>query len=160
MHTASGLLHAPFRLPSLDYQSLLALTQELTRSYADVRQMFRRMAFNVFTYNRDDHARNLAFLMEADGTWQLAPAYDLMYSAGVNGRQTTSVGRVDDYPTRANLRAVGRRASLELAHIAADLAQVQDALAAFPAVAKALGCGRTVINTLTSRFDEVARRAG
>jgi hypothetical protein len=37
---------------------------------------------------------------------------------------------------------------------------VQDAIAAFPAVAKVLGCGRTVINTLTSRFDEVARRAG
>ena len=160
MHTASGLLHAPFRLPSLDYESLLALTQELTRSYADVRQMFRRMAFNVFTYNRDDHARNFAFLMEADGTWQLAPAYDLMYSAGVNGRHTTSVGGVDDYPTRANLRAVGRNASLEVAHIAADLAQVQDAVAGVPAVAKALGCGRTVIKTLTSRFDEVARRAG
>jgi serine/threonine-protein kinase HipA len=159
MHTAGGLLHASFREPSLDYEGLLALTWQLTGSYAEVRQMFRRMAFNVFMYNRDDHAKNFAFLMEADGLWSLAPAYDLMYSTGMGGRHTTSIGGVDDWPTLAQLSAVGRQASLETAHIAADLDKVRSAVADVTTVLRDLGCARDTIALLTSRFDEVERRA-
>jgi serine/threonine-protein kinase HipA len=159
MHTAGGLLHASFREPSLDYEGLLALTWQLTGSYAEVRQMFRRMAFNVFLYNRDDHAKNFAFLMEADGTWSLAPAYDLMYSTGMGGRHTTSIGGVDDWPTLAMLRAVGRAASLETAHIVADLEQVRTAVDDAAMALRDLGCAHDTITFLVARFDEVARRA-
>lgn len=103
--------------------------------------MFRRMAYNVFMYNRDDHAKNFAFLMEADGSWSLAPAYDLMYSTGMGGRHTTAIGGVHDWPTRATLRAVGRRASLEAAHIAADLDQVRTAAADAATVLREFSCG-------------------
>jgi serine/threonine-protein kinase HipA len=159
MHTAGGLLHASFREPSLDYEGLLALTYQLTGSYAEVRQLFRRMAFNVFTYNRDDHAKNFAFLMEADGSWSLAPAYDLTYSVGMGGRHTTSIGGVDEWPTLALLRDVGRAASLEAAHIAADLDQVRTAVADAPSVLRDLGCSPNTTAFLVSRFDEVVRRA-
>lgn len=159
MHTAGGLLHASFREPSLDYETLLALTWRLTGSYAAVRQMFRRMLFNVFTYNRDDHAKNFAFLMDADGSWSLAPAYDLMYSPGMGGRHTTSIGGVDDWPTITTLRAVGRGASLETAHITADLDQVRTAVAEATAVLQDLGCAPDTITLLMTRFNEVARRA-
>ncbi len=159
MHTAGGLLHASFREPSLDYEGLLALTWQLTGSYAEVRQTFRRMAFNVFMYNRDDHAKNFAFLMEADGSWSLAPAYDLMYSTGMNGRHTTAISGVDDWPTLAQLSAVGRQASLETAHVAADLDKVRSAVADVTTVLRDLGCARDTIALLTSRFDEVERRA-
>jgi serine/threonine-protein kinase HipA len=159
MHTAGGLLHASFREPSLDYEELLALTWQLTGSYAEVRQMFRRMAFNVFMYNRDDHAKNFAFLMEADGSWSLAPAYDLMYSTGMGGCHTTAIGGVDDWPTLAQLSTVGRQASLETAHVAADLDKVRRAVADVTTVLRDLGCARDTIALLTSRFDEVERRA-
>jgi serine/threonine-protein kinase HipA len=121
--------------------------------------MFRRMAFNVFAYNRDDHAKNFAFLMEADGSWSLAPAYDLLYSAGMGGRHTTAIGGVDDWPTLALLRAVGRKASLETAHITADLDQVRTAVADATTVLRDLGCARHTVTFLIARFDEVARRA-
>ena len=39
--------------------------------------MFRRMAFNVYSDETDDHSKNFSFLMKEDGPWQLAPAYDL-----------------------------------------------------------------------------------
>ena len=39
--------------------------------------MFRRAVFNVVAGNDGDHGRNHAFLMDADGGWDLAPAYDL-----------------------------------------------------------------------------------
>lgn len=42
----------------------------------DLRQLFRRVAFNVLTGDRDDHLRNHGFLRGAAG-WRLAPAFDV-----------------------------------------------------------------------------------
>lgn len=74
--TASGLLNEPIRPPKMDYHSLLQLTGYLTQSPVEVEQQFRRMVFNVYARNRDDHARNFSFICR-DGKWTLAPAYDL-----------------------------------------------------------------------------------
>ena len=52
------------------------LTGFLTQSPSEVEQQFRRMAFNVYAHNYDDHARNFSFICR-DGRWTLAPAYDL-----------------------------------------------------------------------------------
>jgi serine/threonine-protein kinase HipA len=43
---------------------------------ADLEQLFRRVAFNVATGNRDDHLRNHGFILTPDG-WRLAPAFDV-----------------------------------------------------------------------------------
>jgi serine/threonine-protein kinase HipA len=43
---------------------------------ADLRELWRRMIFNVLISNTDDHSRNHGFLRGAQG-WTLAPAYDL-----------------------------------------------------------------------------------
>jgi serine/threonine-protein kinase HipA len=43
---------------------------------SDLEQLFRRVAFNVATGNRDDHLRNHGFLLTPTG-WRLAPAFDL-----------------------------------------------------------------------------------
>jgi len=42
----------------------------------DLRQLFRRVAFNVLVGNRDDHLRNHGFLREPGG-WRLSPAFDV-----------------------------------------------------------------------------------
>ena len=160
MHTAGGLLHASFRLPSLDYNALFQLTWALTKSYAHVRELFKRMVFNVYAYNRDDHAKNFAYLMEPDGTWALAPGYDLMFSAGINGRHTTSVDGVDDWPTRDGLVRLGLRQQLERRDLEADLTQVRDGVATGPALAQEMGCATATRAKLKARFDEVTRRAG
>ena len=74
--TASGLLNEPISPPKMDYHSLLQLTGYLTQSPAAVEQQFRRMVFNHFARNYDDHARNFSFICR-DGRWELSPAYDL-----------------------------------------------------------------------------------
>jgi len=90
-HTACGLLHASHRFASLDYENLLKLTWILTRNHADVVEMARRMIFNVKSGNKDDHSKNFSFLLNEQLQWQLAPAYDLTPSAGINGEQTCMV---------------------------------------------------------------------
>ncbi len=91
IHSAGGLLHADFRIPSLDYAGLLKLTQILTRNYNDVEQMVRLMIFNVRVGNKDDHSKNFSFMLDKDNSWKLAPAYDLTRSNGINGEQTAMV---------------------------------------------------------------------
>lgn len=90
-HTACGLLHSDYRTPALDYEQLLALAGALTRDIRQVETMYRLAVFNVLAFNRDDHSKNFSFLMNPDGQWRMAPAYDLTFSSGPGGEQSTTV---------------------------------------------------------------------
>ena len=48
------------------------------------------MVFNVVARNQDDHVKNIAFLMDRNGTWSLAPAYDMTYNYQEGGDWTSS----------------------------------------------------------------------
>jgi serine/threonine-protein kinase HipA len=52
------------------------LRREGSSAKEDLRELWRRMLFNVLISNTDDHLRNHAFLHDGSG-WRLAPAYDL-----------------------------------------------------------------------------------
>ena len=69
----------------------------------DLRELFRRMAFNVLVGNDDDHLRNHAFLH--DGRyWRLSPLYDVVPRphVGSNGRLILRVGDRGHDATLAN----------------------------------------------------------
>jgi len=88
MATASGLLNESLTPPKMDYHSLMQLTGYLTQSPAAVEQQFRRMVFNHYVCNYDDHASNFSFLFR-DGRWELAPAYDLTPNKTLGEHATT-----------------------------------------------------------------------
>lgn len=54
-----------------------SLRQHGARAKDDLRQLWRRMVFNVLISNTDDHLRNHGFLYESMSGWVLSPAYDL-----------------------------------------------------------------------------------
>jgi serine/threonine-protein kinase HipA len=92
MATASGLLEASHRYPSLSYETLLRWTLMLTGSLYEVEKLFRLACFNVFSGNRDDHAKNFSYLYSInDAKWHLAPAYDLTHNLGMAGEHATTV---------------------------------------------------------------------
>jgi len=113
VHTVSGLLHADYRLPSMDYIDILKAALALTRSMPDVEALFRLACFNVFVRNRDDHAKNFSFLMEDDGTWHTAPAYDLTFSAGPVGEHSTTIMGEGKKPNHSHLQALGKKLGLK-----------------------------------------------
>jgi serine/threonine-protein kinase HipA len=76
LHSYSGLTHTPLR-DGLEYADLIEVARTLTRDHRSVEEIFRRAVFNIVAANDDDHGRNHAFLMDADGVWTLAPAFDL-----------------------------------------------------------------------------------
>jgi serine/threonine-protein kinase HipA len=79
--TFAGMMHADRDPPGLvGYERLFQTIRELGLSQLDLTEMYRRMVFNICSRNQDDHTKNHAFLMFGDGSWQLAPAYDLCFS--------------------------------------------------------------------------------
>ena len=113
MISVSGLLNASHRIPSLDYNDLMAATLALTRDYREVEKMFRLLCFNVFWHNRDDHSKNFSFLYD-DGRWQLSPAYDLTCSDGMGGEHATSIDGEGRNPTEANIMSVAKKCGLDV----------------------------------------------
>lgn len=115
MLTAAALLELDFTQPSLDYHSLMKLTSLITgNNEEDMDNMFRRMCFNVFAHNRDDHSKNFTYLYnEQENRWRLSPAYDLTYSNTYFGEHTTTVDGNGRNPGIKELMEVGKKAGLK-----------------------------------------------
>jgi serine/threonine-protein kinase HipA len=103
MLTAAGAAHADFRVPQLDYVTLLRLTQFVSRDMREVLTAFERCVFNVVFNNRDDHSKNFSFLMSAAGQWQMSPAYDLTFNGGPHGEHQMDVCGEARAPAAAHL---------------------------------------------------------
>lgn len=140
MHTVSGLLHADHRLPSLDYESVLRAGLALTHSVKEVEKLFRLATFNVFAHNRDDHAKNISFLMNADGLWSAAPAYDLSFSSGPAGEHSTTIMGQGKAPGVEHLRKLAEKFSIDCADIIID--QVRAAIASWSTFADEAGVSK------------------
>ncbi len=81
VQTFAALTHQDRDPPgAIGYESLFATARKLGLPQSDADQIYRRMVFNILARNQDDHAKNHAFIMDQDGTWLLAPAYDVCYS--------------------------------------------------------------------------------
>jgi len=92
------------------YEQAFSVIQRLNLGHPAMREMYRRMVFNVAARNQDDHTRNIAFLMDQDGQWRLAPAFDVIWSYNPSGswtnRHQMSVNGKRDGFTRADLLTV------------------------------------------------------
>lgn len=113
MHTACGLLHSDFRTPSLDYEDLIALTGMLTRDVREVEKLYKQAVFNVLAHNRDDHSKNFSYLMDRQGQWKLSPAYDLTFSSGPRGEQSTMVMGEGHNPNTEHLVKLAEEANIK-----------------------------------------------
>lgn len=136
-HTAAGLLHSSHRFPSLDYRDLMLLAQQLTHDHREVLKVFRLCCFNVLAHNRDDHSKNFSFLMDEQGKWSFAPAYDLTFSFGPGGHQSTMVLGEGNAPDRTHLRKLAKEFSIKKPEHIID--EVETALRKWPVIAKETG---------------------
>jgi serine/threonine-protein kinase HipA len=125
------------------YEQALSVIQRLGLGHPALREMYRRMVFNVLARNQDDHTRNIAFLMDRHGSWSLAPAFDVVWAynprgAWTNRHQMTVNGKRDGF-TRADLPAVAVQFGIKKADDILD--EVAGAVARWPAFA--MECGVT-----------------
>jgi serine/threonine-protein kinase HipA len=153
MHTVSGLLHADHRMPSLDYEGILKTALVLTKSVLQVEQFFRLAAFNVFAYNRDDHAKNFSFLMDNNGAWRVAPAYDLVFSSGPGGEHSTTVMGEGRNPGTKDLLRLARKFDLKKA--AGILDEVASAVRRWKDFADKAGVANKTARAIQGTLDKI-----
>ena len=81
VQTFGALCHIDYNIPRQASYEMLALRSiQLGIKQKQLDELFRRMVFNVLGVNNDDHVKNFSFLMDKDGIWTLAPAYDMTFS--------------------------------------------------------------------------------
>lgn len=145
MQTLCAIAHFDYNDPrSYAYEQVFQVMRELRLPYADAEQMFRRMVFNIMAENRDDHTKNISFLMDKTGKWQLSPAYDMTYAfdpankwigahqLSVNGKRT-EIKKEDmlEVATKMNIKK-----PLEI------IEQVEDSIGRWNEFAKIAGVGK------------------
>jgi serine/threonine-protein kinase HipA len=117
MQSLAAMAHLDFNLPGANaYEQVFQVIRKLGLGRTAIDQQFRRMLFNVVARNQDDHVKNIAFLMDPDGKWRLAPAFDVTYAYGgdktklhqmtINGKRDGFV--VDDFRAVAELVSMKR----------------------------------------------------
>lgn len=155
VHSVCGLLHSDFRTPALDYKDLLTLTSGLTRDIREVEKMYRLAVFNVLAHNRDDHSRNFSFVMANNGEWHLSPPYDLTFSSGPGGEQSTTVLGQGSRPTLLNLMELGQDAGVEKSRITDAIDRTKAALDRWREWAREYGVADSNVELIAQRMGTI-----
>ena len=127
MVSAAGILETSHRIPNLDYDILMKLTLQLTKSMEECEKLYRLMCFNVFAHNRDDHSKNFTYMYkETEKRWVLSPAYDLTYSNSIGGEHATTVNGNGKNPTMEDILAVAKKNGLNITKAKITAADIQE----------------------------------
>lgn len=156
VHTFAGLLHVNFRIPQSDYADLLKVTRSLTQNHADVLRLFRLMVFNLATHNRDDHARNFAFVLDPNtGEWALTPAYDLTFAMGPGGKHSTTLAGEGRAPSRQHCLKLAGPADIAQRAAETIFEEVNAAVARWPQFAADADCTRKTTASIRKMLVQV-----
>jgi serine/threonine-protein kinase HipA len=158
VHTFGNLIQANFRIPSCDYRQLLEVTRILTKNHRDVLECYRRMTFNVLAHNRDDHVKNFAFRMTAEGGWELAPAYDLVFAPGPGGEHTMTIAGEGRTPARSHLLKLADLAGIAGQDAQEILDEVASAVASWRGHASQAGVGARSAKAIEKAIKECLAR--
>ena len=161
MASAAGLLESyPEYNQHVGYADVIRLTRQVTGDIRDVTEMLRRAVFNVVAHNRDDHARNTAYLWTPSSGWQLAPAFDLTHSMGPRptyladgpGEHYLDVAGKGKDITREDLRGLSTAAGVKPNDIDEMIDGALEAVARWASLATTNGVPHQVVDQVATRL--------
>ena len=139
-HTLGGLLHVDYNEPGASsYEEYLRTMLRLRMPPAAVIEGYRRMLFNLFAVNQDDHVKNLSFHMDGTGDWSLTPAYDLTFAKGGGWTATHQMRVADKRAGIARRDMIAVAETFGIRNPAGMIAQVADAVGRWPEYARECG---------------------
>jgi len=140
----AALAHLDFNRPGVhSYEQAFDVVRRLGLPTKTCVELFRRMVFNIIARNQDDHVKNIAFLMNREGEWSLAPAYDVTYSYQPQGLYTSShqmtlCGKRDGF-TLDDFQECGKIALLKRGQAKEILDEVREVVSQWRSYADATG---------------------
>ena len=157
-HSLGGLQHIDFNDQYVfSYEGYFDTIRAIGLGQRSVNEAFRRMVFNVATVNFDDHVKNFGFLMNSQGRWRLAPAYDVTYAeseAWTRQHQVSINGKFRGI-TRSHLLQVGKNYDLP-DDGSTIIDEVIDSLSHWREYATAVGVPDSMVEHLECRFERFA----
>ena len=157
MISLGGLCHYDFNSPgSVGYEDAAMAIDDLGLPYSDKRQLFKRMVFNIIFRNQDDHVKNIAFLLDKENEWHLAPAFDVTYSyrddsPWVSRHQMTVNGKRDSFML-SDLKEAGTTMQLKRNDYLEVLKEVQSVIPYWEETAHNAGVADGTANAIASTF--------
>ena len=130
MQSLGAMVHADYNQPGLmSYEEFANCARLLGIGRQGIEQFFRRMVFNVTAVNCDDHVKNFSFLMDREGEWSLAPAYDMTfaYQRGnqwLSGHQMTINGKTN-HIEEEDILTCGKTMGLSRAFCRREIGQIR-----------------------------------
>lgn len=139
------------------YEEAFDVLVRLKLDYMDREQLFRRTVFNVVAGNIDDHDKNISFLMDKNGNWSLAPAYDVVYSIApdmlyAQKGQFMSVNGKNQGITHADLMTIARTYSINRPERIIE--QIMDTVSRVDAYLRDDGVNETAIKVVSTELNE------
>ena len=150
MQSMAAMTHDNFRRSSIDYGHIMDIAFNLERRVTAREKVLRLAAFNIYSYNRDDHSKNFSWLMNEKGEWTFAPAYDLTYSSGAIDEHITRVAGEGAKPGRKHLLELAKEFNINKAGIIIE--QVQAAISNWMQIAKTCGVSDASKNRIQKRL--------
>ena len=141
LHSAAGLLHDNFRMSTLDYGHIMDCAFILEKDFNAYAKILRLATFNVLAHNRDDHSKNFSFLMDKNGKWKFAPAYDLTFSNSSFGFHSTTLAGESKNPTLKHLNELAKHFGVKNANPIFE--EVREAVAQFEGIASSLDVSKS-----------------
>lgn len=157
MQSLCAIDHLDFRYKNAhSYTQYFDVIRRLGLGEDALEQAYRRMVFNVAAMNRDDHTKNVAFLLPPAGTWQLSPAYDVTHAFNPTGEwtqhhQMAINGKFDDI-TLADLHAVADEQGIPA--YKSVTTQVLDGVRTWPDAAAEAGVDQRTIEEIDHQIRE------
>lgn len=126
---------------------------------ADLRQLWRRMAFSILISNTDDHLRNHGFLHERGDSWALSPAFDLNPNPEPGPKElSTAIDFSDTHASIDTLMDVAEYFRLNAGEATDALTQVTSAVGCWRAVAATHGLQQADIEAMEPAFEHAERK--
>lgn len=94
------------------------------RHRAQMRELFRRLVFNILADNTDDHEKNHALLMTDAQHYVLSPAFDVLPTGQSLGYQSMEVGEEGASSTLDNAMSMCKAYGLTTAQARSEMAAV------------------------------------
>ena len=120
---------------------------------AQMRELFRRMVFNILIDNTDDHEKNHVLLMDDAQHYELSPAFDMLPSGQALGYQQMRVGENQADSTLDNAMSMCTLFALRKDQAAKEARKVCRVVAGWRKHFSACGVGRRNIAMLAEQID-------
>jgi serine/threonine-protein kinase HipA len=157
MQSLGAMMHYDFnQAGAYSYEQALQVIAKLGLSMTDSEQQFRRAVFNVIARNQDDHVKNIAYLMDKSGQWQLAPAFDVVYSYNPSGAWTgthqMSLNAKRDNFSQEDLLTTAKTTGIKARRAKAIIEEVDLAISNWPHFAAAAEIPSNTVRQIRETF--------